>query len=1347
MTAPKLPALRLTAEGDCVIEEGVSLDLPPNNKFSISYAPNGTRQNSSSSTGSVSSPKDGSSMASSFSSEPTELMDDQEVGQAPEEDGEGQDANIHEQAFSSTFTSTAPSGYPNGRMSSIPEKPVPQFSRTLSMPLPSHLHHLQNPHRPSPLNSSRSSPRVPLAHSSQVNEVSVELADSIQLVIQTMLQISPPQVLDPAKELFSACALSVPTSSMSAMFTAMKNINYISANMTAFCNDSLVDHGLAKTDHIEDQTEFDVGEVVQCLGDALSGFAAQAGVDLVIYHGDTSLKHAYVSGDESGVSFALSHIVRQILNTTERGDTIELGLLVGSISDPSSAPQTRPPKENDLAIHPLDSNGPIRVTIRIAHKFAASDAQHNPGQSAGSPKPEVRHKPTFSTLILRRILRQIGGSLITDLPPPESFASGRTCDLELILDRAPTPIPPPTELQDEESSEPSLESLASFGDSLKGKRVTLYASAKGSFAHHLTSYLTAWGMDVTHVSPDGQVDGTPEHSILVGQLNGRQDETASSGTVHADQRYASQDSPQLIFIDDDVDILKDRLLAARFENQPPVAALGPRKRPSLSSNHRPRSSPQMARLINFTVKPPVPAVFLHFTSLANYKTVKDVMQSITASYAATSTPLPEVMIIPKPAGPRRFLTALHTAITKPTVDPFFMPIAISSMSPYGTLQLPTLASPISEVSGQSGLPGGQVNSQVTPSPMQIQASLMKNGNRPNSSRTNSDRSTKSFDGPSLPQSNQPPQPSPLAIPDNVEYFSTAAAQKLGTSPSSGLVIQSPDGQTTGIYFHPRNRGSSRSSSNHSVERERSPIGLAASRRLSTSRNPSGNKKEDTVTFSSLYGTTPGGTGTPDTKQSVSSSISQTPTQANVSISPVISPSSHKIIPAPLPDESRPSTSTTIRPSVSSKTSDETRKIASPQTPSEGTGTSTPSRRGLTKRPTADNKETTPAASKQKGKSAASDGNVVPPISVLIVDDNPINQTILSTFMRRKKIKYDLASNGQEAVQKWRSGGFHLILMDIQMPIMDGIQATKEIRRLEQSNAESGYPPISPAREEVRTPSEVSAASSTTGASEAKTLNSPYRSSVIIVALTASSLQADRVAALAAGCNDFLTKPVSLLWLNNKIIEWGSIKALQMWADIRPEAARSLAVDQAQQARNVADRLQVPKSKQPSPTRRSKSIMDENAAALALASSAGPVTIPSLSPTTSSFNIPDRPSSTSSSSTPSGSTAQPNGVSNPIKPETTEPSLAPVDAHLKHYNSHPDTPKPTQALNIDLSQIPDPQTLPLPDHTRETDDSSSSTSDSTKTREGESTDSEDHSENTNTDLQRSVPPGSHNLLPP
>lgn len=136
-------------------------------------------------------------------------------------------------------------------------------------------------------------------------------------------------------------------------------------------------------------------------------------------------------------------------------------------------------------------------------------------------------------------------------------------------------------------------------------------------------------------------------------------------------------------------------------------------------------------------------------------------------------------------------------------------------------------------------------------------------------------------------------------------------------------------------------------------------------------------------------------------------------------------------------------------------------------------------------------------------------------------------------------------------------------MDIQMPVMDGIAATKEIRRLEKINAALGFP-STPQSEGARTPSDA----------ESRISASPYRSAVIIVALTASSLQSDRVAALAAGCNDFLTKPVSLIWLNSKIIEWGSIKALQMWADIRPEVVRG----QSQQAQNVARKLHVPEGR-------------------------------------------------------------------------------------------------------------------------------------------------------------------------
>ena len=152
-----------------------------------------------------------------------------------------------------------------------------------------------------------------------------------------------------------------------------------------------------------------------------------------------------------------------------------------------------------------------------------------------------------------------------------------------------------------------------------------------------------------------------------------------------------------------------------------------------------------------------------------------------------------------------------------------------------------------------------------------------------------------------------------------------------------------------------------------------------------------------------------------------------------------------------------------------------------------------------------------------------------------------------------------------------------------MPIMDGIQATKEIRRLEKLSGAPGFPNSpngTPISEGQRTPPD--------STSESRPPSTPFRSSVIIVALTASSLQTDRVAALTAGCNDFLTKPVSLQWLNSKIIEWGSIKALQMWADIRPEVVKGFNNGQQEKAQTVAKKLHMPEGRFTTGTNRSRS---------------------------------------------------------------------------------------------------------------------------------------------------------------
>lgn len=122
-------------------------------------------------------------------------------------------------------------------------------------------------------------------------------------------------------------------------------------------------------------------------------------------------------------------------------------------------------------------------------------------------------------------------------------------------------------------------------------------------------------------------------------------------------------------------------------------------------------------------------------------------------------------------------------------------------------------------------------------------------------------------------------------------------------------------------------------------------------------------------------------------------------------------------------------------------------------------------------------------------------------------------------------------NGREAVNKWRAGGFHLVLMDIQLPVMNGLEATKEIRRLERLNGvgvlatcRSGRSSAAGKHGVDGEPADAFSENSEEATGDDRLMNTDlFRSPVIIVALTASSLQSDRHEALAAGCNDFLTK--------------------------------------------------------------------------------------------------------------------------------------------------------------------------------------------------------------------------------
>lgn len=141
--------------------------------------------------------------------------------------------------------------------------------------------------------------------------------------------------------------------------------------------------------------------------------------------------------------------------------------------------------------------------------------------------------------------------------------------------------------------------------------------------------------------------------------------------------------------------------------------------------------------------------------------------------------------------------------------------------------------------------------------------------------------------------------------------------------------------------------------------------------------------------------------------------------------------------------------------------------------------------------------------------------IFPKINILIVEDNVINQAILRSFLKKHKISYKVAKNGQEAVDRWKEGGIDLIFMDLQLPVFSGMDAAKKIRDLEKQSL------------------------SQPDSSHTRNNKAP----VIIVAFTASNSHVDKREALLSGCNDYLTKPVNLHWLSKKINEWGCMQAL------------------------------------------------------------------------------------------------------------------------------------------------------------------------------------------------------------
>jgi hypothetical protein len=115
--------------------------------------------------------------------------------------------------------------------------------------------------------------------------------------------------------------------------------------------------------------------------------------------------------------------------------------------------------------------------------------------------------------------------------------------------------------------------------------------------------------------------------------------------------------------------------------------------------------------------------------------------------------------------------------------------------------------------------------------------------------------------------------------------------------------------------------------------------------------------------------------------------------------------------------------------------------------------------------------------------------------ILVVEDEPVNLEVMQFLLNEASLAPDLAHDGQEAVEKTRQGGYAMILMDVQMPVMGGLEATRAIRQL------------------------------------------PDMANVPILALTANAFDEDRAACLAAGMNDHIGKPVVPDILCKIVLQW------------------------------------------------------------------------------------------------------------------------------------------------------------------------------------------------------------------
>jgi len=155
------------------------------------------------------------------------------------------------------------------------------------------------------------------------------------------------------------------------------------------------------------------------------------------------------------------------------------------------------------------------------------------------------------------------------------------------------------------------------------------------------------------------------------------------------------------------------------------------------------------------------------------------------------------------------------------------------------------------------------------------------------------------------------------------------------------------------------------------------------------------------------------------------------------------------------------------------------------------------------------------------------------VTILLVEDNEINQEVATKILEWEGIIVDIANNGKEAVEAVKKKYFDVVLMDGQMPVMDGYEATKTIRKWESARSSDM---IVDSNKIVSENDKISAKS--------------YR--LPIIAMTAQAMLGDREKCLATGMNDYVSKPIDPDQL---------LATLEKWIEPRQKLAISLSIQQ------------------------------------------------------------------------------------------------------------------------------------------------------------------------------------------